>query len=84
MEIQNTRPTHKPSLASASMRQRLLSFSVQQFPPSLYKACSDHTKAYKCFANNLQTDHRNQALSISAVLKDCFKQSNARWQSSDH
>ncbi|PRP74601.1 hypothetical protein PROFUN_15876 [Planoprotostelium fungivorum] len=53
-----------PSLASASMKQRLLSFSVQQFPPNLYKACSGHTKAYKCFAKNLQTDLRKQAFSV--------------------
>ncbi|PRP75690.1 hypothetical protein PROFUN_15398 [Planoprotostelium fungivorum] len=49
----STRPTHKPLLASASVKQRLLSFSVQQFPPSLYKACSEHRKAYKYFAENL-------------------------------
>ncbi|PRP75212.1 hypothetical protein PROFUN_15854 [Planoprotostelium fungivorum] len=30
----------------------------------LYKACSGHTKAYKCFAENLQTDHRKQAFSV--------------------
>ncbi|PRP76810.1 hypothetical protein PROFUN_15611, partial [Planoprotostelium fungivorum] len=43
METQGTSPTHKPSLASASMRHRLLSFT------------------YKCFSENLQTDHRKQA-----------------------
>ncbi|PRP88947.1 putative gag/polymerase/env polyprotein, partial [Planoprotostelium fungivorum] len=63
-ETQHSRPTHMPSLASASMRHRLLSFSVQQFPPNLYKACSEHIKAYKCFAENLQTDHRKQAFKL--------------------
>ncbi|PRP75854.1 hypothetical protein PROFUN_14390, partial [Planoprotostelium fungivorum] len=36
----------------------------------LYKACSEHTKAYKCFANNLQTDHRKQALSVPIARPD--------------
>ncbi|PRP73627.1 hypothetical protein PROFUN_16734 [Planoprotostelium fungivorum] len=45
-ETQDTRPTHKPLLVSASMRHRLLSFT------------------YKCFAENLQTDHRRQAFSV--------------------
>ncbi|PRP73030.1 hypothetical protein PROFUN_16963, partial [Planoprotostelium fungivorum] len=54
-------PTHMPSLASVSVRHRLLSFSVQQFPHNLYKSCSGHIKAYKSFLKNLQTDHRKQA-----------------------
>ncbi|PRP73880.1 hypothetical protein PROFUN_16474, partial [Planoprotostelium fungivorum] len=56
-----------PSLASASVRQRLLSFRMQCFLPSLYKACSEHTKAYKCFAENLQTDHMKQVFSNNAT-----------------
>ncbi|PRP74824.1 hypothetical protein PROFUN_09524 [Planoprotostelium fungivorum] len=42
---------------------------MQQFPPNLYKACSEHTKAYKCFAKNLQTDHRKQAFSVWRVVE---------------
>ncbi|PRP83245.1 hypothetical protein PROFUN_09457 [Planoprotostelium fungivorum] len=34
----------------------------------LYKACSEHTKAYKCFAENLQTDHRKQAFSNHSFM----------------
>ncbi|PRP76215.1 hypothetical protein PROFUN_15209 [Planoprotostelium fungivorum] len=37
---------------------------MQCFLPSLHKACSEHTKAYKCFAENLQTDDRKQAFSV--------------------
>ncbi|PRP75208.1 hypothetical protein PROFUN_15850 [Planoprotostelium fungivorum] len=48
----------------------LLSFSVQKFPSSLYKACSGHTKAYKCFAENLQTDHRKQAFIKGNIIAD--------------
>lgn len=60
-----------PSLASASVRQRLLSFRMQCFLPSLYKACSGHTKAYKCFAENLQTVHRKRAFSVCLVVDKC-------------
>ncbi|PRP81349.1 hypothetical protein PROFUN_04584, partial [Planoprotostelium fungivorum] len=55
------------------------------FPPSLYRACSEHTKAYKCFAENLQTVHRKQVFSegiwkmskpvsedIRILIQDCF------------
>ncbi|PRP87549.1 hypothetical protein PROFUN_00760 [Planoprotostelium fungivorum] len=43
---------------------------MQCFPPSLYKACSGDTKAYKCFAENLQTDDRKQAFSKETPF-DC-------------
>ncbi|PRP76644.1 hypothetical protein PROFUN_14970 [Planoprotostelium fungivorum] len=32
-------------------------------------ACSEHTKAYKCFAENLQTDHRRQAFTTSSLKR---------------
>ncbi|PRP76309.1 hypothetical protein PROFUN_14415 [Planoprotostelium fungivorum] len=44
---------------------------------SLCLLCSDfylvckHTKAYKCFAENLQTDHRKQAFSVCLVVGKC-------------
>ncbi|PRP74211.1 hypothetical protein PROFUN_16296 [Planoprotostelium fungivorum] len=43
---------------------QLRTVSVQEFSPRLYKACSGRTKAYKCFAENLQTDHNKQAFSV--------------------
>ncbi|PRP72888.1 hypothetical protein PROFUN_17108, partial [Planoprotostelium fungivorum] len=43
----------------------------KQFPPNLYKACSGHTKAYKCFAKNLQTDLRKQAFKTVVTIAVC-------------
>ncbi|PRP72749.1 retrotransposable element protein, partial [Planoprotostelium fungivorum] len=71
-------PTHMPLLASASVRQRLLSFRMQCFPPSLYKACFGHTKAYKCFAENLQTDDRKQAFSMTGLSSPYLPVVNAK------
>ncbi|PRP87270.1 hypothetical protein PROFUN_01532 [Planoprotostelium fungivorum] len=45
-----------------------------EFLSSLYKACSEHTKAYKCFAENLQTDHRKQAFKFSKADHHNFEE----------
>ncbi|PRP74164.1 hypothetical protein PROFUN_16331, partial [Planoprotostelium fungivorum] len=49
-ETQDTRPTHKPLLASASMRHRLLSFSVSDFRP----VCIKHALSTQKLTNVLQ------------------------------
>ncbi|PRP73601.1 hypothetical protein PROFUN_16597 [Planoprotostelium fungivorum] len=50
---ENLQTDHRKQAFMKTQQQRLLSFSLQCFPPSLYRACSEHTKAYKCFAENL-------------------------------
>ncbi|PRP72814.1 hypothetical protein PROFUN_17144, partial [Planoprotostelium fungivorum] len=59
-----THKAHPHTPVSHATVARLLSFRMQCFPPGLYKACSGHIKAYKCFAENLQTDHRKRAFSV--------------------
>ncbi|PRP73365.1 hypothetical protein PROFUN_16754, partial [Planoprotostelium fungivorum] len=64
-ETQDTRPTHKPLLVSASMRHRLLSFT------------------YKCFAENLQTDHRRQAFKTASPGRKDLETSVKRFEQED-
>ncbi|PRP76577.1 hypothetical protein PROFUN_14755 [Planoprotostelium fungivorum] len=68
METQHSRPTHKPLLAMPLCGKDTI-ICVQCFPPSLYRACSEHTKAYKCFDGNqliVQGDHSQLSIGDEA------------------
>ncbi|PRP73998.1 hypothetical protein PROFUN_16488 [Planoprotostelium fungivorum] len=44
---------------------------VYRFPPRLHKASTERTNAYKCFAEDYQTEHRRRAFKRANAYK-CF------------